>query len=133
MDDQYSEAVEATLVRSRAAVAFIAAGGTATMAVVLAIELPAWLAPLLAAGVACSALHALDGALRPRRVRVALDGAACIDGREGRLRHPCFVAPWLTVVRWRPAAAWFDRTVLVLPDMLPAEDFRRLRVLLRWR
>jgi hypothetical protein len=35
-------------------------------------------------------------------------------------------------VRWRPAGAWRDRSLLVAPGMLGAEDSRRLRVLLRW-
>ena len=48
------------------------------------------------------------------------------------LRDGSFVAPWLTIVRWRPEGARFDRTFLVVPGMLEREDFRRLRVLLRW-
>jgi len=43
-----------------------------------------------------------------------------------------FVAPWLTIVRWRPPGARFDRTVMVLPGMLTDDCFRRLRVLLRF-
>jgi hypothetical protein len=42
------------------------------------------------------------------------------------------VAPWLTIVRWRPDGARRDGTVLLLPDMAEAEALRRLRVLLRW-
>jgi hypothetical protein len=42
------------------------------------------------------------------------------------------VAPWLTIVRWRPEGAWFDRTVPLLPGMLDEEMFRRLRVVLRF-
>ena len=51
---------------------------------------------------------------------------------DGQLRDGSFVAPWLAVVRWRRRGERFDRTVLVLPDMLDAESFRRLRVRLRW-
>jgi hypothetical protein len=43
-----------------------------------------------------------------------------------------FVAPWLVAVRWRPAGRWRDRSLLVVPDMLGADDFRRLRVLLKF-
>ena len=52
--------------------------------------------------------------------------------RHGALRDGSFVAPWLTLVRWRPEAGRFDRTVLILPGMTGAGEFRRLRVLLRW-
>jgi len=52
--------------------------------------------------------------------------------RSGVLRDGSFVAPWLTIIRWRPCDAHFDRAILLLPDMLPADDFRRMRVMLRW-
>ena len=52
--------------------------------------------------------------------------------RAGRIREGSCVFPWLTVVRWRPADARRDHTVLLLPSMLDPEEFRRLRVLLRW-
>jgi hypothetical protein len=50
----------------------------------------------------------------------------------GELRDGSFVAPWLTIIRWRPTGARFDRTIVILPDMLERESFRRLRVVLRW-
>lgn len=133
MNDKYSEAVEARLGVSRIAVAFVLGAGGATVALMLA--MPMAVAPrlLLATAAACAAIRALDRALRPRHLRLSLDGAAIVDGVAGRLRAGAFVAPWLTAVRWRPQGAWLDRAVLVLPDMLGAEDFRRLRVLLRWR
>ena len=133
MKDKYSEAVRGTLRRSPAAIVFIVFGGGFTAALMLSLPMPMPLRLLLGTWAACAALHALDRALRPRSLRVWSDGAAEIDGVEGRLRHPCFVAPWLTVVRWRPAGAWIDRTVLVLPGMLPEAEFRRLRIILRWR
>jgi hypothetical protein len=33
---------------------------------------------------------------------------------------------------WRPDRSRFSRAEFILPDMLPADDFRRLRVLLRY-
>jgi hypothetical protein len=68
-------------------------------------------------------------------VQLSGDIAILGDGgawRSGVLRDGSFVAPWLTLVRWRPAGAWCDRTVLIFPGMTGAEEFRRLRVLLRW-
>jgi hypothetical protein len=56
------------------------------------------------------------------------------DGRltAGHVRSATYVSAALTTLVWRPDGAAMSRTVLVLPDMLPAEDFRRLRVLLRY-
>lgn len=58
----------------------------------------------------------------------------CRDGRlaAGHVRSASFVHPRLTTLVWRPDGARLSRSVLLLPDMLAAEDFRRLRVLLRY-
>jgi hypothetical protein len=117
---------------------------------------------LAAAGMACALLSGLHGtlaagacglltvagvvSLRREALREGR-GAVCVlavdlkgrveasggSGRvAGRLVPGSFVAPWLTVVRWRPEGARFARTVLVPPDAVDADAFRRLRVLLRW-
>ncbi len=52
--------------------------------------------------------------------------------RAGRLVDGSFVAPWLTVVRWRPEGARRVRTLVLLPDMAGEQALRRLRVILRW-
>ena len=79
----------------------------------------------------------LRGARAVRCFRVQRDGAIEVETAsgarlEGRVRPGSFVAPWLVIVRWRRPGALRDSTILVLPDMAPAEDLRRLRVLLRW-
>jgi hypothetical protein len=51
---------------------------------------------------------------------------------EGRVRPGSFVAPWLTLVRWRPHGARFDRTVVLFPGIAEAQALRKLRVILRW-
>jgi hypothetical protein len=56
------------------------------------------------------------------------DGEPC----AGRVRNESYVGARLTTLVWRPFGRWRSRTILVLPDMLPAQDFRRLRVLLRY-
>jgi len=38
----------------------------------------------------------------------------------------------LSTLVWRPFGRWRSRAILLLPDMLPPQDFRRLRVLLRY-
>jgi len=52
---------------------------------------------------------------------------------EGIVLEGSFVAPWLTIVRYKLDASWWPRNLLILPDMLPTEIFRQLRVWLKWR
>lgn len=56
------------------------------------------------------------------------------DGRlvAGHVRSASYVSAMLTAIVWRPDGACFSRTVLVLPDMLLPDRFRRLRILLRY-
>ena len=130
--DKYSERVDAVLGRSLRAEAFVAVGALATAAVLAAMPLALEVRSWGLAWIAASALRALRR-LRPG-LHLALDagGDIQVGGIAGAVAAGCFVAPWLTVVRWRPAGAWMDRSLLVAPDMLGADDFRRLRVLLRW-
>jgi len=70
-------------------------------------------------------------------VRVAPDLMLVACMGDGRLAagHVCaatYVGAWLTTIVWRPDGRRRSRTILVLPDMLAAEDFRRLRVMLRY-
>jgi hypothetical protein len=65
------------------------------------------------------------------------DGLIVVRRRDGRLcaghvRASSFVHPWLTTVVWRPDGARFARSFALLPDMLDVDDFRRLRVMLRY-
>ena len=123
------------LVPSRRAVAFVLLSAAATT--VLAIALPldpvyrmaivAWLG-ILTLSAQRKARAASELQLDAARIEVTRFGQ---PPQIGCLADGCFVAPWLTVIRWRPDGARFDRTIAVLPDMLSREDFRRLRVLLK--
>ena len=62
---------------------------------------------------------------------VAVAGPAS-DWSTARLTDAAVPAPWLAVVRLRDARGR-RRTAIVLPDNLPPEAFRRLRVWLLWR
>ena len=83
-------------------------------------------------------VHALHrGRFAVTEVRLAPDLilVACMgDGRlvAGHVRAATYVGAWITTIVWRPDGWHWSRAVLVLPDMLPAEDFRRLRVMLRY-
>jgi hypothetical protein len=98
----------------------IGAMAAATLALIAFTPGDAALRILAATWTSCIALHAADRMRRPRAIDLAL------------VRDGSFVAPWLTVVRWRPPGARFDRATIVLPEMLSGEEFRELRVRLRW-
>lgn len=53
--------------------------------------------------------------------------------QEARLLGSSFVSPYLTVLNLRPEGRRFARHVVILPDAVDADAFRRLRVLLRWK
>jgi len=121
------------LSRSRMAAVFLLAAGAATWALTGYVPF----APLVKAGITLWIALTMLRASRIEACEIVLDGEEIavregIHWRRGRLRNGSFVAPWLTIVRWRPERALFDRTILVLPDMLDTESYRRLRVVLKW-
>jgi len=50
---------------------------------------------------------------------------------EGMVQPDSYVGALLTTLVVRPDGKRRLRTIAILPDMLPADDFRRLRLLLR--
>jgi len=109
-----------------------------------------WLAPLgwpIAAAGSLAIGMSLLMTLRRHALRTAPDAivalelhdaaSACVRSRdggviEGRVAGSSFVSPSFTIVNLRPEAAGRLRTVLVTPDCVDGEAFRRLRVRLRW-
>ena len=75
------------------------------------------------APIACRRLRARSSRGRASRRRPPIAGHCAT-------RH--YVGGSLTSIVWRRAGARRSRAIAILPDMLPAEDFRRLRVLLRY-
>lgn len=70
-------------------------------------------------------------------VMLSSDAVVVVRQRDGRLiaglvRPATFVHPRFTSIVWRPDRAWLSRSVPLLPDMMGLDDFRRLRVLLRY-
>ena len=104
--------------------------------------LPAAAAAIVAAGLAVSAVEHLRRALLRSPLAIAgleleAGGGAAVAGPAGdwsaaRLLDAAVPAPWLAVVSLRDARGR-RRTAVVLPDALPPDPFRRLRVWLRWR
>jgi len=142
-DHTGAHAVGLILAPSRAAVWIVGAMALTALAVLAATPGAMWLRVLVATWVVCAAiewLHSVALHRGPRGVRgvvVAMTGEIRLrsglgEWRNGTLRPGSFVAPWLTILRWRAPGHRIDRTIVILPDMVPAEDFRRLRVMLRW-
>ncbi len=128
--------VEIAIGPSRFAQRAIGAAALATLAVIAIVPIGAAARLALAAWVGAIAFRSLR---RIPAVRVRTDTSRAIEVRfaDGRFAFGAvvdgsFVAPWLTVIHWRPAGSHWTRTILLLPDMVEAEAFRRLRVLLRW-
>ena len=55
------------------------------------------------------------------------------DWFDAQLLPTSFVSPYLTILNLRFDHARLVKHVVILPDAIDAEQFRRLRVLLRWR
>ena len=143
MPHQYSDACVAFGIHaSHAAGAWIVLGAFATAMLVALTPGPMAARIVAITWVACAALEAiharalLRGGRAAKHLRIMAGTVEIEDGhgivRTGTLRPGSFVAPWLTIVRWRPDGAWLDRTVPLLPGMLDEETFRRLRVVLRF-
>lgn len=136
-------AVYVSLGPSRAAGAWIGVATLATLAVVLVLPLLPWQHAAACAVVLARAWVAFqriavratpDAAVHLRLGPDLLIVVTRGDGRlaGGRVRPSTCVSAALTSIVWRPDGARFSRSILVLPDMLPPDDFRRLRVLLRY-
>ena len=135
--------VRVALAPSFVASSLIAALGCATCAVVATLPLDTPLTALAVVAIIAWASdrvrvvalrigpHAVQGLeLRADLTVVVLTG----DGRTraGRVHRDSYVGARLSTIVWRPFGKRRLRTILILPDMLPAADFRRLRVLLRY-
>jgi hypothetical protein len=76
----------------------------------------------------------------PAIVHVGIDRSLTITDRQGRSRDgvvlpESYVGARLTTIVWRAQGAPWCRpsdVILVLPDTLPPDDFRRLRIFLRY-
>jgi membrane-bound toxin of toxin-antitoxin system len=135
--------VRVSLARSTIASAAIAALALATSLIVATLPLDPLFVGLALIAIAAWAIDRVQvvGLRHGRRavrsfelrgdltlVVVSGDGTAS----AGRVRRDSYVGARLSTIVWRPYGRWRSRTILLLPDMLPAEEFRRLRVLLRY-
>jgi len=114
------------------------------VACLLPLTLPMWIKLALAAVLLGSLAAALRGSVLLRTARSITHLALNIDGtlevlqRDGR-HHSAQVAAQTTVfsflvaIRMHILGERGTRSLVILPDMVGAAEFRRLRVWLRWR
>jgi hypothetical protein len=135
--------VHVVLSPSRQAGVGIGVLAAATIALAIALPLDALTQVGIVAGLVAWAAYAfhVDALHRGRfavtELRLAADLilVACMgDGRlvAGYVRASTYVGSALSTIVWRPDGHRWSRTILILPDMLPTDDFRRLRVMLRY-
>jgi hypothetical protein len=128
---------------SRVARALIASACAGTAALIIVLPLPFWVsgAGLLAVvGVAAHGFRRCTGRGVPALLHVGADRRITTTGRDGRSRNGAiladsYVGAHLTTIVWRPDGAriWEPaQSILLLSDMLPRDEFRQLRVLLRY-
>jgi toxin CptA len=71
-------------------------------------------------------------------LRISSDNAFSVQTRRGEWREcevlgSTYVTAFLTVLNFRVSGARRVRSVVLMSDSMAADDFRRLRVWLRWR
>ena len=126
--------------RSRLALAWLGTSYAATAALLLALPLPIGVVAAGVGGILIAfafALRQIAGRSAPALLRVGIDRRIGVTTRDGRTRAgdilaDSFVGPRLTTIVWRPDGAWLAHTLVIAADSLPADDFRRLRVALRY-
>lgn len=125
-----------TIAPSRALRHAVAALHLLAGAAVLLADLPAWLAGLLLVAVAASLARAWRPPA-PATLRCRADGSLALhagdDWQAVELLPDSLVLAWLAVLRYRRAGGRGTHALVILPDGLAADDFRRLRVWLKWR
>lgn len=128
---------------SRYLAAILLVGHLSIMALVLYLDLSAvWKTAVLAV-LLCSLLFELRMALRLGskavvKLRIAAGETlqfAMRDGQwhEGEVLGSTTVTSFLTVINLRVGSQRGIRSIVILPDSMAADDYRRLRVWLRWR
>ena len=128
---------------SRIGCAWVAAGCAMTSILLGLLPLPmVAVLPAAAAIVAvlASGLWRCTGRGVPALLHVGIDRRITVTDCDGRSRtgvilDDSYVGAWLTTVVWRwDGMPWWRpaHAIVVLPDTLPRDEFRRLRVVLRY-
>lgn len=116
----------------------------AAIAMVLVVSMPLWLKPIAVAALVINlGLEIWRNALMRDAdavvaIGIAADNALSIQTRRGdwvecAVRGDTYVASFLVVLNLRRLDNEHRKSVVILPDAIDAEDFRKLRVWLRWK
>ena len=114
-----------------------------TFAIWLTFPSPIWLDIAAAAALTgwsrdAVRVHATRNAGRAAiELMLSSDAVLVVRYRDGRLvaghvRSPSYIHPVFTSIVWRADRERFSRSLPVIADMLDPDEFRRLRVLLRY-
>ena len=131
------------LSRSRLAAAFVFTSHIATASLLVFAPVDAMLRAAAVIAIGAHALRALRTSALQSAARAVVGVELSSDRRavliercgrrcEGEVRAESYVGERITTLVVRPDGARVSRAVAILPDMLPEEDLRRLRVLLRY-
>lgn len=139
--------LDITLRPSRIAIAAISTACALAIAAAWSAVLAPWLQWLLTAIVVACGAHAINAQALRRGGRCVArfvlehDGAMTVFHRNGselsgRVVAGSTVLPWFVSLAWLEddppkGRQWWPRRLALLPDMLEANDFRRLRVIAR--
>ena len=129
--------------RSRLAAAFVFVSHIATASLLAFAPIDAMLRVAAVVAIGAHALRALRTSALQSAARAVIGVELSADRRavliercgrrcEGEVRAESYVGERLTTLVVRPDGEHVSRAVAILPDMLPEEDLRRLRVLLRY-
>ncbi|MEK7736261.1 MAG: protein YgfX [Pseudomonadota bacterium] len=128
-----------TLQPSRQLALLLLLAHAAALIVVIAIVLPIWVKPTLLLAIGISAwrnLRSLHDLRRIARLTLRSDGRleyyrSNEESGEARIHPHTTVTAWLCVVLLRHGKR--IEVLVVMPDALNDEDFRQLRLWLRWQ
>jgi hypothetical protein len=134
--------LRAALKSSRIAAAVLALATIATAAMLALLPAEPWLRAVGVVVAGGCGLHALritaavgaSGSIAS--IELGADRRIVITDRFGRhiagiVRPESYAGALLTTVVLRPEGAWRSRALAIWPDTMPADELRRLRVLLR--
>jgi toxin CptA len=135
--------VHASLQRSRTIAVSLCLAHTAAGVILVLLDVPVWSKVALAFVLVLSVLHATcrHALLRTNRAVLGIEikdretaAVLCRDGRwrDARVLGSTYVTPLLTVLNLRLTGERLMRHVVLVPDNIDREDFRKVRVLLRW-
>jgi len=122
--------------------AILAAAHGAAIAAVVVVEMPPWLTFVAIAALFANLVLELRHALLRMPdaivgIEISSDDVLSVQTRRGEwleseVLGSSYVVSFLAILNLRETASRKSRRVVVLPDSMAAEDFRQLRVWLRW-